>query len=924
MNRGSIWRKWDLHVHTPASFHHQFKFLNEEEKKKYQGDIWEKYISELEKVSDVSVIGITDYFTIEGYKKVLEYRKQGRLKNFDLILPNIEFRLDKFVADKRLNYHVIFSNEIDADKIEKEFLEELHIKTHTGEERKLTRENIEGIGRTLKEHGKSFKGKSDYVVGCENITVSLDEIIKVLRNKKSIFAGKYLLVLEEEGWDSINWAGQDHLTRKTILRQSHAIFSSNPNTRNWALGKRDLSPEQFIREFGSLKACLHGSDAHSFDKLCKPDEERFCWIKADSTFEGLKQIVYEPEERVRIQPENPECRKNIYTLDSIKIQNSQISDELSIEEQEIVLNRNLVAVTGGKGSGKTALLDLIANCFEDRCKRAGEDRNSFAQRIEDQKPDLEVKIEFIGEDVGGFSKELTQERFFQDAKVTYLPQGKIEEYSGDRLKLDKKIEEIIFSNEKVIKGGYKQRFERLRDKINEITRQIDNINKEIYELEEDTKEEIIAEIESKKKIREGELKDKEDKLKELTESMEKGIKEKIEGLKKEESQLRIKHSRLESIKIEIGQLASKLEEFLNTSNETIINLNNELSDLGINLAIPELDFQPQFNTIKEAHKLIAPEIEGVTKLIEEKKEQLNKLSGIEKAHAELLKEIEDTKGYISSLEEQLKQLKEKKEKIKSLESERIEKYKTLLSKYWEWKEYYKEVIDVFSTGKSEIMSGIDFKSNIYFDKDRFIEFGSDILDQRKINIGEIENCAKILETAISENTLEELAGSLEEFIQRIFENKELLKKTRTSYDFYKWAFGNYFSLSTEIFFKEISLDKLSMGQKGTVLLKLFLAEGDYPLIVDQPEESLDNKFIYDELVNVFREAKKKRQVLIATNNANLVVNTDAEQIIVAEFEDNKIRYKLGTIEDLKLREDIMPILEGGKEAFRKREEKYGI
>ena len=524
--------KWDLHVHTPASFHHQFR-LSEEEKKKYQLNIWEKYISELEKVSDVSVIGITDYFSIEGYKKVLEYRGRGRLQNFDLILPNIEFRLDKFVADRRLNYHVIFSDEIGADRIESEFLEELHIKTHTGETRKLTRENIEEIGRTLKEHQETFRSKSDYIVGCENITVSLDEIIKVLRNKESIFAGKYLLVLEEEGWDSINWAGQDHLTRKTILVQSHAIFSSNPNTRNWALGKRDLSPEDFIREFGSLKPCIHDSDAHTFEKLCKPDEDRFCWIKADPTFEGLKQIIYEPEERVRIQPENPEYRKNIYTLDSIKISNSWISDELSIEEQEIPLNRNLVAVTGGKGSGKTALLDLIANCFEDRCRRAGEDRNSFVQRIEGQKQDLEVKIEFIGEDIGEFSKKLTEENFFQDTRVTYLPQGKIEEYSGDRQKLDKKIEEIIFSNKKVREGRYKEKFDLLKGEINEITKQIDKINREIYELEEDTKEEIIAEIKGKKRIKEGKLKDKEDELKRLTESMEEGIKESIEKLNKE-------------------------------------------------------------------------------------------------------------------------------------------------------------------------------------------------------------------------------------------------------------------------------------------------------------------------------------------------------------------------------------------------------
>ena len=923
MNRGSIWRKWDLHVHTPASFHHQFR-LSEEEKKKYQLNIWEKYISELEKVSDVSVIGITDYFSIEGYKKVLEYRGRGRLQNFDLILPNIEFRLDKFVADRRLNYHVIFSDEIGADRIESEFLEELHIKTHTGETRKLTRENIEEIGRTLKEHQETFRSKSDYIVGCENITVSLDEIIKVLRNKESIFAGKYLLVLEEEGWDSINWAGQDHLTRKTILVQSHAIFSSNPNTRNWALGKRDLSPEDFIREFGSLKPCIHDSDAHTFEKLCKPDEDRFCWIKADPTFEGLKQIIYEPEERVRIQPENPEYRKNIYTLDSIKISNSWISDELSIEEQEIPLNRNLVAVTGGKGSGKTALLDLIANCFEDRCRRAGEDRNSFVQRIEDQKQDLEVKIEFIGEDIGDFSKKLTEENFFQDTRVTYLPQGKIEEYSGDRQKLDKKIEEIIFSNKKVREGRYKEKFDLLKGEINEITKQIDKINREIYELEEDTKEEIIAEIKGKKRIKEGELKDKEDELKRLTESMEEGIKESIEKLKREETELRIKHSKLEGIKAKLGRFASKLEGFLDISNKTINDLNNELSELMINLTIPRLDSHPQLSAIKKALELILQEIEAVIKQIEKKKEQLSQLSGIEKTHAELLKEIEGIKADIDSLKEQLEQLEKKKGKIKSLESERTGKYKILLSKYWEWKEYYKEVIDVFSTGKSEIMSGIDFKSNIYFDKDRFIEFGSDILDQRKINIDEIGKCAKILETAITENTLEELVCSLEEFIQKIFENKELLKKTRTSYDFYKWTFGDYFSLGTEIFFKGISLNKLSMGQKGTVLLKLFLAEGDYPLIIDQPEESLDNKFIYGELVSAFREAKKERQIIIATNNANLVVNTDAEQVIVAEFKNNKISYKLGTLEDLNLREDIMPILEGGKEAFRKREEKYGI
>ena len=154
--------------------------------------------------------------------------------------------------------------------------------------------------------------------------------------------------------------------------------------------------------------------------------------------------------------------------------------------------------------------------------------------------------------------------------------------------------------------------------------------------------------------------------------------------------------------------------------------------------------------------------------------------------------------------------------------------------------------------------------------------------------------------------------------------KKDIKPTSTNEDWYTWLFGNYFSLNTDISFAGRPMDKLSLGQKGTVLLKLFLAEGDYPLIVDQPEENLDNMFIYDELVGAFRQAKTQRQVIIATNNANLVVNTDAEQIIVAEFKDNVISYESGAIEDEKIRKDITTILEGGEEALKKREQKYGM
>ena len=106
--------------------------------------------------------------------------------------------------------------------------------------------------------------------------------------------------------------------------------------------------------------------------------------------------------------------------------------------------------------------------------------------------------------------------------------------------------------------------------------------------------------------------------------------------------------------------------------------------------------------------------------------------------------------------------------------------------------------------------------------------------------------------------------------------------------------------------------------------KSVLVEEYYPIIIDQREDNLDNELIYSELVSAFKRSKKHRQIIIATNNANLVVNADAEQIIIAEFNENRINYVSGSLENIKIRDEIMHILEGGEEAFKERQEKYGI
>lgn len=926
MQGGSIWRKWDLHVHTPESFHHEFGFSDQTEREKYKGDIWAKYIDELEKIPDISVLGITDYFSIDGYKKVLDYRKQGRLQNFDLILPNIEFRLDKLVEhNKKINYHVIFSDEVEIESIEGEFLNELHIKTDSFESRSLSRRTIEEVGRTAKDHQQEFKGKSDYEVGCMNIAVQLEEIIKILKNKSSIFGGKHLLVLAMAGWDTINWGGQGYLIKQQIFTKSDAIFSANPKAVSWALGRDPEyeSPDDFIKEFGSIKPCIHGSDAHCFDNICKPDLDRFCWIKANPSFEGLRQVVYEPEERVRIMSKNPEIRKNIYTLKSLKISASHINDDLSIDEQEIQLNSNLVAVTGGKGNGKTALLDLIANCFENRCKEAGEDKNSFVQRIEDENSNLIIEIGFTGENVDNFSKKLTENIFFSDSIITYLPQGKIAEFSGDRQKLDYKISEIIFGNKDIAEKGFKLEYDRLKQEIIQINHKIKDINRKIYEIENETKREIISEIEGQRKRKEGERTNKMDELEKIKATIEGGTNEKIGDLKQEEQELRTNRSNFEHIKVISEELKTKLGSYLSDINSDLENLNAELGVLEIDSFIQLLDFKNQLEMIEDIIEVVGVIIQEINTKIEEKKRALDLLTGTDREHAEILKEIEGIDLEISMLDNKLEDLRKKENLISELEANRKTIYLSMLNKYFELKDYYKTIIEAFSYGKSHIMSSVDFDSYIYFDKPNFLKIGSEIMNFRKrISKDDIELYSNQIEEML--NGRDHLEKIYNNFISEIFIQKDKIKSTKHSYEFYNWIWGNYFDLSTKILFKWIPMNKLSMGQKGTVLLKLFLAEGDHPLIIDQPDENLDDKFIYDELVGAFRSGKKKRQIIIATNNANLIVNTDAEQILEANFEDNLISYKLGELEDLKLREEIMPILEGGIEAFKRRERKYGI
>jgi len=121
------------------------------------------------------------------------------------------------------------------------------------------------------------------------------------------------------------------------------------------------------------------------------------------------------------------------------------------------------------------------------------------------------------------------------------------------------------------------------------------------------------------------------------------------------------------------------------------------------------------------------------------------------------------------------------------------------------------------------------------------------------------------------------------------------------------------------------IEVLSIGQRGTLLLKVYLSTctARQVFIIDQPEDNLDNNFIMNELVPLILKTKKSRQIIMSTHNANLVVNADAEQVIVAQLDLEK-PYLDGSIENPEINRSIRDILEGGEEAFRKRQRKYHV
>lgn len=227
---GSTWGKWDLHVHTPDSLVQDYGGGTKA--------VWEKFFQDIESLPpEFKVLGINDYIFLDGYRKLLKAKKRGRLKNIELLLPVIELRLDKFGGTEsglsRVNYHVIFSDEINADTIEHHLINTLSnsfqlAPEHAGLAKRwnsnITRKSLEELGNLIIKttpEDKRTSNLSPLRMGFSNLTFKLEDIRQRLDFHH--FEDRHLTAVGKTEWADIRW-NSHAADKKDVINAADLVF----------------------------------------------------------------------------------------------------------------------------------------------------------------------------------------------------------------------------------------------------------------------------------------------------------------------------------------------------------------------------------------------------------------------------------------------------------------------------------------------------------------------------------------------------------------------------------------------------------------------------------------------------------------------------------------------------------------------------
>nr|WP_320118472.1 hypothetical protein [uncultured Marinifilum sp.] len=992
--RGSEWRKWDLHIHTP----------NTAKNDQFGTNSWNAYISKLEENDDIAVLGITDYFCIENYNKLKKEQNEGRLRNKYLI-PNVELRiLPVTQRDTPINIHVLFNPE-KVNILEREFFRKLKF-SYRGADYSCIKSDLIELGRAYK-NDPNLDEESAKKEGIGQFNVPFEKIREILEG--NILDGEYIIGVSNSNKDGNSGIQHSSLaaTREEIYRMSDFIFSGNPRDTTYFLGKGADSKRELLQKYGSIMPCITGSDAHSMNSINVFPKDRITWLKADPTFEGLKHTLIEPNERVFIG-EEPEIFKRVIRNRTKYIKEINVNPVTGynghkgkwFEDVNIELNKELTAIIGNKGSGKSALSDITALCgnfynpksfsflSKDKFRKGG-----LADCFEGQltwESDVESKYNLNENPIEGATKN-----------VKYLPQGDFETLTNEIEKAEafqKEIEDVVFSHVKEeAKLGHNTFSDLIESQksnadasIEFVASDLKDLNKSIIQLEKMLNPNYKAQIEGKIKQKTDELNalikplvvanpntdtsiaQKSKELNDLLNSIRKNIEEK-------EKSLGITKEKLEKVSIEKNGI-EKLKQSIELKEEEIksfkTDFKNQLLKFDIDIE-KVIHFQVDYSTLISAIKLKSEESEklnkeingsseekGLVKEIEEEKNKLaeesKKLDGPQKKYQKYLndlkewekkkkiiegnKETPDTLEYhkmvIDYLDNKLEGVihKKREERLNCVD-EIFEKKKSIISIYEQVKKGIDNKIeenkDLLTNYNINIEASLVLQNNFvsdflkYISKNKLGSFFSkeggtfriqQIIDGKDFNnVEDVKSVLSLITEALFTDLRDDISGDKSRYIENQVDNIN---------DFYNYLFGlEYIDYNYQLKLGEKVIEQLSPGERGALLLVFYLLldKNDCPLILDQPEDNLDNHSVANVLVPFIKKAKQKRQIILVTHNPNLAVVADAEQIIwvnIDKEDKNKFEYTAGSIESKEINKHIVDVLEGAMPAFNKRKQKY--
>ncbi|BBI32263.1 TrlF family AAA-like ATPase [Cohnella abietis] len=1022
-SKGSEWRRWDLHVHTPESYQQKF------------GENWEIYVDALKDkavLHDVEVVGITDYFSVDGYDKLKREFANGEtylsLSNGKklFLMPCIELRIDAFdTRENSINLHLVFNPKLEAITIKSALLDNLNVK-YQDNTLKCKHEDLIKIGYA-EAHGGSFQINLDLTqidltdqkkykkVALDMITISMENLKEIMSNS-GISRDDYVILVAYKGHGSLSnmpWSDQNNFTgrlgniKQTLLNQADMCFTHNSADINFLLGKSTHAPvEMFHRRFRSLKPSIWGSDAHDLNNLFHPSNgasQHYTWIKADPTFEGLKQIVNEPEERVFIGIKPPKLKnvldKRTKYLRSIEIRKKPGS--MLVEtwfDNELQLNPGLVAVIGNKGSGKSALADILGLLGDTSHS------SSFSflteSRFKQKKDNKAINYEgtLIWEDDTNIKKSLNDSiNSTSVERIRYIPQNYFEIIcnemaSGEKSVFDSELKKVIFQyvseidklNKESLDGLITYKTIELRESVQLLKVEIGKLNSEVVDLENRASTKFISSLQSQLKIKQSELVSHETAIpKEVIKPnidpiIESSILAKQSELKEIDNSINVLRTSLSTNELAIASsdkllnkvtnIQTRLESFKKECQEEMDILGIQFEDV-FNFVIQEEPISTKKAALMQIKQQIMekldPEIE--TSLLKQKNTIENEISIFQdqldapnrdyqlylndlnkwiEAKQAITGEI-DVLGSLKYLEAKLEEINLIPATLQHLSQNRNESLKKVYTKIKEevllYQNLYGPIQDIIQTNvilKESLK--LRFEVSVTISNSFQDNFLKRLNRRAKGSFNGVNEGDQVLRNLIDRfeyNTEEGVLGLINELISHLqfdrrfddppkMEIEEQLRQGESVQELYDFIFSlSYLEPKYLLKLNDKELSELSPGERGIILLifYLLLDKDDIPLVIDQPEDNLDNQTVYNLLVPCIREAKNSRQIFIVTHNPNLAVVCDAEQVIYASIDKtngNQMIYESGSIENPNINRRLVDVLEGTRPAFNNRDAKY--